>query len=150
MTGVIDRLQDITESVLEDFFEDEFSPVENETWISRDAITALIRFSEAWYGAAAATCTPTLARGIAATMFECAPDELSEDELADALGEVINMIGGHVKLMLPRGTRMSVPTIHPTANVAPAVPGGRIVWCNAFDCAGERLAITFFSCGEPE
>jgi len=150
MTQVVDSLHDITVSVLEDFFEDEFHALEDCTWDGREAVTALIRFSEAWYGAAAAACTPTLARGIAATMFESDPKDLSDDEVEDARGEVVNMIGGHVKAMLPEGTRMSVPTIHPGVDVAPAVPGGRVVWRTVFDCAGERLLITFFSCADPE
>ncbi len=140
-------LQGIAERVLEDFFQDDFQSVEpGGVFEPADPVSALIRFHEAWYGAVSATCSYTLARGMAATMFEADPASLAEEEVEDALGEVANMVAGHLKQLLPEGTRLSVPTIHPTVDLRPALPGGHELWRGMFDCAGERLVIAVFAC----
>ncbi len=139
-------LQGIAENVLEDFFHDDFVAVDGPQALDTDQpVSALIRFHEGWFGAVSATCSYTLARGMAATMFESEPEELDEEEVEDALGEVVNMVAGRFKQLLPEGTRMSVPTIHPTVDLLPAIPNGREVWRSVFDCAGERLVIAVFA-----
>ncbi len=39
-------------------------------------------------------------------------DEVTEDDVADALGELANMIGGNVKSILPELSALSLPHVH--------------------------------------
>lgn len=149
MIAEIDRLRDIAASVLEGFFEDEFHTVEEfRGWSDFETVTALVRFSDAWYGAVATTCTVRMARGLAAVMFELEPEEVGDEEVEDALGEVANMVGRHVKQVLPEGTRLSVPTIHPGDDVIAAVPGGSIAGQVAFNCGGEQIVVTAYEAAQ--
>jgi len=56
-------------------------------------------------------CPTELAHHIAATMFMMEPDELSEEEIGDAMGELVNILGGNVKGILPGENGLSLPTV---------------------------------------
>ncbi len=75
-------------------------------------MSATISLSGAWNGTACLTCSRSAARRAASLMFELPDDELSGDEIADALGELINVVGGNIKGILPGPTDLSLPTLH--------------------------------------
>jgi len=56
-------------------------------------------------------CPAELAHHIAATMFMMEPDELSDEETGDAMGELVNIIGGNVKGIIPGENSLSLPTV---------------------------------------
>jgi chemotaxis protein CheX len=61
---------------------------------------------------------------LTATMFGLPEGELDDSSIADALGELANMVGGSVKSMLPAPSRMSLPSV--TVNVEDLhFPGAR-------------------------
>ena len=57
-------------------------------------------------------------------MFGMEPDEVSADEVADAVGELTNMVGGNIKSLLPEPSLLSLPTVSRGAPVRVRVPGG--------------------------
>ncbi len=48
---------------------------------------------------------------IAQTMFDADPDSLEQDEINDAVGEVVNMIGGNVKGTYEGESTLSLPCV---------------------------------------
>jgi len=48
-------------------------------------------------------------------------EEVTSDEIGDALGELANVLGGNVKAMLPAPSTMSLPTVSETKH--PQWPG---------------------------
>ena len=52
-----------------------------------------------------------VARCIASRMFSTEPEALDEADLRDALGEVVNMVGGNLKGILSGEFDLSLPTI---------------------------------------
>jgi chemotaxis protein CheX len=64
-------------------------------------------------GVLAIHCPQSLAVTITANMLGMEPEEVEED-INDALGEIANMLGGHVKMVLSKGgmdINISIPTI---------------------------------------
>ena len=61
-------------------------------------------------------CEETFARYLACTMFMVADEELGADEVNDAIGELVNIIAGNVKGVLPPGTNLSLPCVGPAAS----------------------------------
>lgn len=55
--------------------------------------------------------TQATATAIAETMFCTPADELEEDEVQDALGEIANMVGGNVKGTYPGELKLSLPVV---------------------------------------
>ena len=58
-------------------------------------------------------CEESFARYLACTMFMMADEELGADEVNDAIGELVNIIGGNVKGVLPPDTNLSLPCVGP-------------------------------------
>jgi chemotaxis protein CheX len=63
-------------------------------------------------------------------------EEVSESEVADALGEVANMLGGNLKGMQPPGSSLSLP------RVADTRPPGRIGFEVALDWRGHEIVVS--------
>ena len=79
--------------------------------IGERAMTSAVQITGDWEGAVTVTCSAALAGHLAAAMFACTPEELSDDEVRDAMGEIANMTGGNVKGMLPGTNTLALPTV---------------------------------------
>ncbi|MCU0705946.1 MAG: chemotaxis protein CheX, partial [Fimbriiglobus sp.] len=65
--------------------------------------------------------------------FDTPSAEVTPAELADALGELANMVGGNLKALLPDGCRLSLPSVEPGAGPPPTDAwafrsGGSSLW----------------------
>lgn len=94
------------------------------------ALTGRIEFSGSFAGSLNATFGPLLAARLAASMLDKPASELSEDELRDAVGELVNIAAGNLKGVLPERCRLSLPSVH-EGSLAPAnqaAPIGRAMF----------------------
>lgn len=107
-------------------------------------ITSCVHVSGTWQGAVAAECSYGMAVAIAAAMFEMEPDELSEDEVRDAFGEVANLLAGQFKLDLPEGCALSLPTVTKGEDYLVNVPGSNLVQRACARQAGECMTVSVF------
>ena len=77
----------------------------------RGAMLSFVQFGGAWHGIVLMDCSPELARQLAAGMFGTAPGDLKTEEVHDALGEIVNIIGGNLKQLLPKPCHLSLPAV---------------------------------------
>ena len=84
-------------------------------------MSATIEISGDWNGTCCLTCSESAARHAACVMFDMADDELTDAEISDAIGELINVVGGNIKGILSGNTELSLPTVHPQGSFN--VPG---------------------------
>ena len=82
-------------------------------------LSATVSITGAWNGTACLACSESAARHAARVMFEMTDDELTEAEIRDAIGELINVVGGNIKGILPGPTELSLPTVHDGAFEVP-------------------------------
>lgn len=75
------------------------------------AFTASVEISGAWDGEVCLLCPPPLARLIAGAIFQVEPEKAGSDEILDALGELIHIIGGNLKALLPQPVTISLPSL---------------------------------------
>ncbi|MEM0926248.1 MAG: chemotaxis protein CheX [Planctomycetota bacterium] len=61
-----------------------------------------------------------VAKSIASAMFGAALDELETSEVFDALGEVVNVIGGNIKGVLNEECALSLPCVGPSEGICPS------------------------------
>lgn len=81
----------------------------HESWV-----TAIVGFEGGYSGMVALHCSEALARRITAGLLQ-STDEVDRQDLFDALGEVVNIIGGDIKLCLDRSGRkvlLSIPMVY--------------------------------------
>jgi chemotaxis protein CheX len=78
---------------------------------AEEQVVASVAISGEWNGHVLVGATPVAARKIAAAMFDMTPESVSDDDLADAFGEIANILGGNVKGLLPEPSVLSLPQI---------------------------------------
>ena len=87
-----------------------------ETTVSDAA--ALVRFEGSWNGALLIQCSFDQAFEFAGRLMRIDRPTWFNEDAADALGEVANMIGGNLKALLPPKTVLSVPEVFPVTSTS--------------------------------
>jgi chemotaxis protein CheX len=106
-----------------------------------------VEVTGAWRGWVLLACPARLARTAAAAMFERPAETLTDGEVADALGELANMVGGNLKSVLPGPSRLSMPAVTVGAAAADPVPGGALVNAVSLTCDGLPLTVSVWRAG---
>lgn len=78
-------------------------------------------------------------------MFEIGVDDVDDGEVADAFGELANMIGGNLKCLLPEPSQLSLPTVSLGAAHVVTVPGAGLLEHVELECDGDRLHIAVWT-----
>jgi chemotaxis protein CheX len=86
-----------------------------------EVMRAAVSIRGEWDGAVTLEMSPTAARTAARRMLTL--DEVEDEDVLDALGELVNMIGGNIKSLLPSGSALGLPMVS-TTPVAPSPPTG--------------------------
>ncbi len=86
-----------------------------------EVVSAWVDIIGPWTGSVVVTCAPATAAALTESVLMSRPPEVVDDEdVADALGELANVLGGNIKSVLPGDSRLGLPQI----GVAP--PRGRL------------------------
>jgi CheY-specific phosphatase CheX len=110
---------------------------------------ACVQITGGWCGAVIIDCDPDLARQAAAKMFGVPPDKTGTNDMQDAVAEIVNMTGGHVKALFAEPCALSLPTVINGGDFTARFPGGRVVFTVPLHHNGSRLSITLLERIEP-
>lgn len=108
---------------------------------STDTVTGCVQVSGGWRGAVVLVCPVPLAKRVAAVMFDLPPDGADAEFQSDAIGELVNILGGNVKAMLPGPSHLSLPAVAHGTQYAVRIPGGECVAEGVFECEGQPFLI---------
>jgi len=75
------------------------------------SVSGVVGISGEWNGSVAVECSREHAVAAAEAMFQAEPGSLAAAEIADAWGELTNMVGGNIKSLFPAPSGLSVPTV---------------------------------------
>ncbi|GAA4362053.1 chemotaxis protein CheX [Angustibacter luteus] len=76
------------------------------------AMTASVTIDGDWTGLVTVTMPPTTAVAVTRAMLQIPEtDDVSDADVADAVGEVVNVIGGNVKALLQGSTSLGLPRV---------------------------------------
>ena len=86
-----------------------------------EVVSAWVDIVGPWTGSVVLTCSPATARSLTENVLMSRPPAVVDDEdVADALGELANVLGGNIKSVLPGQSRLGLPRI------GTAPPRGRL------------------------
>jgi chemotaxis protein CheX len=74
-------------------------------------VVGWVSISGDWNGHLLVTASPAGARAIAAGLFQLEADEIGTEDIADAIGEIANVVGGTVKGMIGATASLSLPQV---------------------------------------
>ena len=141
------RLLEQVETVLCSLREDAVEAVDEprrDTHGTEHRITGCVHVSGNWDGVVSLECGYGMAVDIAAAMFEMEAEELSEDEVRDALGEVANLLAGQFKADLPEGCNLSLPTVTKGLDYLINVPGSQLAQRVCARQGGQCVIVSVF------
>ena len=87
------------------------SPLMIEPSEGKSEVSASVSVTGAWQGHVVVECSKIASRQAAAALLMMEEPEVSNDDVADALGELANVIGGNVKSLLPSPCALSLPHV---------------------------------------
>ncbi|WP_183094873.1 chemotaxis protein CheX [Nocardioides stalactiti] len=118
------------------------TPLDSGVWSGAVSVTG------EWQGAVTVELADDVAVAISRVMLDVDPSEsLNDDDVADAVGELVNMIGGNVKSLMPGPSALSLPAVAAGRAVFPSdaheVARLDLLWTN------QPVRITVHTPGSP-
>lgn len=104
-------------------------------------LTGAVHITGAWLGTVAATCPVSLAAECAAHMLSVEAAAVPLEDVADGWGELIHMIGGNLKALLPPPCAMSLPAVVEGTTYSYRVPKASVLNELTFACLGKRIRV---------
>lgn len=112
-------------------------------WLPRSGdITAAIFFAGSWMGAALVECTEHQARIWTGRLLSIPEPSDISDDVRDAMGEIVNMIGGNLKSVLPGGVGLSMPSVVEGKQYSLQVCGSNMIARQCFASSDGLFGIT--------
>jgi chemotaxis protein CheX len=107
--------------------------------LPEDSLSSWVDVVGPWTGTVVLSCGRLAALQLTrALLREHAPAELDEEDVADALGELANVVGGNVKAVLPGPSVLGLPEV----GVAPRIPSPADTCRVAVQWRGHPLTIS--------
>jgi chemotaxis protein CheX len=104
--------------------------------------TSSVHITGAWRGAVMLVLPSAVAARATATMFSIDPAAVTPTHLYDAIGELVNMIGGNLKALFKPPCYLSLPMVTTGRDVEMNVVGGRALADVAFATADGVFSVT--------
>jgi chemotaxis protein CheX len=102
------------------------------------AVVATVSVTGAWDGYIRLRCAAGTAAEVAAGMLDLDPGDVAADDIDHAMGELINILGGNIKCLLPQPAQLGLPIVgvgRTTSSASP--PPSR---CTTWRCTGTTNA----------
>jgi hypothetical protein len=100
----------------------------------KQTFTAIVRYTGSCQGSIQIECTPSIAYAFTERIMGITPPpEAFDANVEDAIGELINIIGGNLKGLLPPNTRLKVPEVFEVASPEDDALSGLRLSCLNFE-----------------
>lgn len=106
------------------------------------AFTVCVKITGAWDGEARLHCSPELARLIANAIFQVEAEKIGSCEILDALSELIHIVGGNLKALLPQPVTLSLPSLSDPGNWGQTTPQWQMVCRLTLASEGHPFVVT--------
>lgn len=103
-------------------------------------VTGCIQISGAWKGTVVMEFSAALAARVASGWLETGPTVSAED-IQDVVGELVNILGGNVKALLPSASHLSLPVVAEGTDYELTVLKSRVFGRVHLACGGDSLRV---------
>lgn len=110
--------------------------------IVADALTVCVKITGAWDGEVRLYCPTSLARSIAAVIFQVDAESVGSDEVLDALSELVHIVGGNLKALLPHPVMLSLPSLPDPTDWTNTTPQWQLVSRLAIESQGHCFVVS--------
>lgn len=104
-------------------------------------VRGCLHFRGAWQGVVVLEGSTEIARHAAAGMFGMESELISAEEMRDAWGEIINIVGGNISCFLPEPCQLSTPSVEEIQWCVHAAPKGQLIAEVIFECKNNPFVV---------
>ncbi len=122
-----DEIKQLTTAIWDSMLHVAIEPDESPLPVGVRTMSASVHITGNWRGAVALSCGEKIAAEAAEVMFALGGKTPSKCDMQDALGELVNVIGGNIKALLPGECHLSLPAVVDGSDYSVRVPGSRLV-----------------------
>jgi len=146
-----DEIVKVTKEVWKTLMGLEIKVAEEDFGPETEKIAGFIQIMGAWDGTIILDCEKELSRLLASLIFGMPKEEVKDEEILDALGELVNIIAGNLKAYLPQPGHLSLPAAVGGWNYMLRFPGSQEVSQVVFECGfAQFLGVTILKQGESQ
>lgn len=142
----VDDLTEMVEQVWMSFLDPEgVDPlIPTEVATNESECHSSVAITGSWRGAVVYASSTRAARDAAAAFLAMDVAEVTDEDVSDVLGELVNIVGGNVKSMLPPGCLLSLPQVVLAPDSATRYPSAVQVTGLYGTWRGEPVSITMW------
>jgi len=111
MTTYTSEIEQIVQSIFSTMLSIHVERAEGEFPPGQDNLVTSIQITGEWVGSVVFAMSPTAARSVASAMLRMSSKDLTATDQQDVAAEIVNMIGGNLKSLLPGPSSLSLPTV---------------------------------------
>ncbi|MBX9678082.1 MAG: chemotaxis protein CheX [Gemmataceae bacterium] len=134
------EIQQVIESVWTTLLGFEAQPADGTTALPDD-LTGCVHITGEWDGVVTLVCPRRMVQRASGVMFGIDAAAAPKDLLNDALGELINVLGGNLKALMPGPSRLSLPIVVDGSDYTMAIRNARVVNHVSFQCDDDCMTI---------
>ena len=116
-------------------------PATEATHATGKSLTAAVYFAGSWQGACLLECTERDACTFAERLMSLPRPEVCDDDVRDSLREIVNMVGGNLKALLPSGVAVSMPSVIEGTQYSLKL-SATVITRQSFYCADDPIYVT--------
>jgi chemotaxis protein CheX len=143
-TTYTSQIEEITQSIFATMLDTQLIQ-RHEPWQCEGGdLLATIQITGEFMGSVVLELSHAAARISAARMLGAQPDTVTDADQRDVAAELVNMIGGNLKSMLPGPSMLSLPTVIDGPRTAFEIKGAQLCDDVDFDTDGGPLSVRFY------
>lgn len=108
-------------------------------------LLATVSIAGAWTGKVVLTLSHELARQATAIMLQVPPEDVSDADARDVAAELVNMVGGNLKSILPGPSYLTLPTIISGCDIGLHMHAAELVEDVALACDSGTVRVALYS-----
>ncbi len=135
------EIRQITKMIWNSMLDRELMPGTGADWPAVPVLMGSVHLRGDWEGAVTLNCSATLARQLAAILFDIPEQNTTAEQTLDVMGELANIVGGNIKGLLPQHSQLSPPAVTEGIDYLALLPGGQVISKVAFECLGEPMFV---------
>jgi CheY-specific phosphatase CheX len=110
-------------------------------------LDGIVTISGDWQGTVIVQLPRALAQRAAGIMFSLDPTDTTLADMQDALGEITNMTGGHLKALMDGTCHLSLPAVVEGRDYSIRIPSAHALCRLVIDCEGLPAVISLIAAG---
>ena len=136
-------IEQIAQSIFSTMFQLDLFRTEEDDH-SEESLIATIHIAGTWTGCVLVSLSPSMAKATAAQMLSLNLEDVTNEDEREVAAELVNMVGGNLKSVLPAPSFLSLPTVISGADFGVIMPDADQVDSLAFISEHGRVRICLY------